>query len=150
MGLDCLLDTLDGMKIWLEDWEWQCCGEPFAVGSEVEWGLMPLSSEDRLFLIEPLGAETVDGLTHVETHHEDARDPVQPVRVRARVEAISAVYWARAPHSGDDERVLYPVSGTAVLESRETADGWEPEHDALRFEGYIVELRPLDALSEPE
>jgi hypothetical protein len=22
-------------RLWLESWEWQCCGEPFKVGSEV-------------------------------------------------------------------------------------------------------------------
>ena len=33
------------MTAWLEDWEWQCCGDPFSIGSEVEWELV--SSHER-------------------------------------------------------------------------------------------------------
>ena len=40
-------------------------------------------------------------------------------------------------------RVMYPDGGTGVLESRQDADGWEPENTAMDFGGYIVELAPL-------
>jgi hypothetical protein len=133
------------VKIWTDAWEWQCCGEPFTVGAEVEWGLTPVSADARSFLAEPLGTEIVDQLTHFETHHEGASDQTQAALTHGRVESIQAVYWQRAPRSGGDPRVVYPVAGTALLKMRETANGWEPDNDRdkLGFEGYIVELSPL-------
>ena len=132
------------MQVWLEDWEWQCCGEPFAVGAEVEWGLVPVSSESRSYLIDPLGAKVVAGITHCETHHE-GEDDEQPIPTRGRVKSIVAAYWQLAPRRNEDPRVHYPVAGTGILEPRETADGWEPEIEGgSRFEGYIVTLAPIE------
>ena len=121
------------------------CGEPFTVGGEVEWGLTPVSADARSFLAEPLGTEIVDQLTHFETHHEGASNQTQAALTRGRVESIQAVYWQRAPRSGGDPRIVYPVAGAALLKTRETANGWEPDddRDELGFEGYIVELSPL-------
>lgn len=132
------------MRVWVEDWEWQCCGQPFAVGADVEWGLLPVSSEAGEYLIEPLGGEVVASITHCETHHEGEDDP-QPVPTAGRVESILAAYWEIAPRPNTDSRVLHPVAGTGVLEPRDTADGWEPEVEGgPRFEGYIVTLAPID------
>jgi hypothetical protein len=30
------------VRVRLTEWEWQCCGEDFRVGSEVDWDVMPL------------------------------------------------------------------------------------------------------------
>jgi hypothetical protein len=129
------------VRVWIEDWEWQCCGEPFAVGDEIEWGLLP--DGDRSYLTRPLGAEVANAITHFETHHQ-AEDDEQPTATRGRVESIEAAYWHLAPRPGEDPRVLYPVEETGVLASRVTADGWEPERaDGRTFEGYIVTLTPL-------
>jgi hypothetical protein len=133
------------MKVWIENWEWQCCGEPFAVGSFVRWGLVPSTEESRTFLAGPLGEELSAAITHYETHHEQADDPLQPLPTRGRVESIQAVYWMRAPRSGENPRALWPVEGTAELRSRDQADGWEPEsEDGPSFEGYIVELAAME------
>ena len=40
--------------MWLNDWEWECCGDHFEVDSEVEWDVMPLQREEWAHL-EPLG-----------------------------------------------------------------------------------------------
>ena len=102
------------MRVWLEDWEWQCCGEPFGIGSEVEWGLTQLSPLDRSYLVEPLGDQAVERITHCETHHE-TDDDVQPVPTRGRVQSITAVYWRLAPRPSEDPRTHHPVAGSAVL-----------------------------------
>jgi len=131
------------VRIWLENWEWECCGEPFSLGSEVVWGLIPMGDELRSWLATPLGADAVTAITHYETHHADG-DDVEPTPTRGRVDSIDAVYWKLAPHRGGDPRVLYPIASTGALESREHADGWEPETDGgPSFGGYIVELAPL-------
>lgn len=31
--------------IWMDDWEMQCCGEPFEVGSRVTWTLVSANRE---------------------------------------------------------------------------------------------------------
>ncbi len=131
------------MRVWLENWEWQCCGEPFALGSEVLWDLVPADDEFRSWLGTPLGAAVVGSITHYETHHGNGKD-VNPTSTRGRVDSIDAVYWQLAPRPGGDPRVLYPVAGTGALESRERADGREPETDGgPSFGGYIVDFMPL-------
>src|SRR3954453_6045775 len=70
--------TVRRVRVWLEEWEWQCCGEPFAVGSEVEWGLLPMSGESRSYLKDPLGTDVVAEITHREAHHE-GEDDKQPL-----------------------------------------------------------------------
>jgi hypothetical protein len=51
-------------RVWLEGWEWERCGEPFAVGSEVEWDLVPMTVEGVSWLGEPLSMDTASGITH--------------------------------------------------------------------------------------
>lgn len=129
------------MRVWLENWEWQCCGDKFAVGDEVEWGLLP--ARDRSYLARPLGQALADSITHFETHHEGVHEE-QPMPTPGRIESILAAYWQLAPRPSEDPRVVYPVAGTAVLEARDSADGWEPEKgDGVRFEGYIVAVSPV-------
>lgn len=130
------------MRVWLADWEWQCCGEPFAVGDDVEWILVEADDAARASFGKTLGPEIGQSITHWETHHQDD-DEERLAATRACVESITAVYWRYAPRTGADERVLHPVAGTGVFEPRTGADGWEPESDAgPSFAGYIVDLSP--------
>ncbi len=43
-------------------------------------------------------------------------------------------------HGSGTGDALYPVSGSARVESKPSADGWERETDELRFLGYLVDL----------
>jgi hypothetical protein len=127
------------VKVILGGWEWQCCGEPFAVGSEVVWNIRAVSAEARAFLAKPLGDPVADAITHEETHHgPDALPPP----VRARVEAIWLVKWDIAPRPGDDSGMHYPVPGTGVIEALSAVDRSKTGDD--RFEGYLVDLQPLN------
>jgi hypothetical protein len=128
-----------GVKVILTGWEWRCCGEPFAIGSGVEWNIGLLSPEHRAYVAEPLGDTVADAITHAETHHGD--DPLPPT-VRARVEAIWRVTWDRAPRPGDESRTLYAVPGTGVVAPLSAVDRSVVEDD--RDEGYLVDLQPLD------
>lgn len=130
------------MRVWVANWEMQCCGAPFAAGEEVEWGL--LAGDDvREWLAEPLGAVVAASITHCEAHHQADDDP-QPSLRRGRVESIHAAYWRLAPRPGENPQFMHPVADTGVLEQRERVDGWEPERDGgPSFQGYIVELSPF-------
>lgn len=44
--------------MWADDWQMQCCGEPFRVGSEVAW---TLGEADRDWLEEMLGQVVTAG-----------------------------------------------------------------------------------------
>ena len=136
-----------GVKVWTDEWEWQCCGEEFAIGSVVEWNLVPLSPDDRAYFSKPLGDEIADDITHSETHHAYGLtdDDAQPITIRGRIGSIHAVYWESASLPGDEPYTVYPLKGTGVLEPRQTGGGGsEPEsEDGPEFEGYIVDFVPL-------
>jgi hypothetical protein len=129
------------MKVWLEAWEWECCGDPFAVGATVNWNLTPVDDAGKASFTELFAAEIGPAITHMEGHH--GATPLPPPQ-RVRVEAIHAVYWDRAPLPGEDSRTVYPVPGSARLQPREVGDPWsEPDADRERFEGYLVDVTKL-------
>jgi len=129
------------MRVWVEGWQLEDGAELFSVGSEVEWGLVPLQGNDKVWLSRPLGAEAVESITHFETHHRPAALQPQPVMTRGRVTSITAVHYELAQV---DEHVLGEVPDSAVFEAREHAGHWEAEDWNYFMGGYIVELEPLD------
>lgn len=69
------------LRAYLDDWEWDCCGDPFRVGDTVTLQVR----EPRAALRTLLGA-LGEGLDLAESHHEvDADDePTRPVTGRVR------------------------------------------------------------------
>jgi hypothetical protein len=122
--------------VWVDAWQIQCCGEPFAVGSTVTWELS--RTVDRDFLGSVFGEAGAARITDCEEHHGDALDADPLVGVVRSIERVSCSY---APED-DDSNVLSPVGGSAVLSAVQHADGWEPETDDVRFVGYVVTLDP--------
>jgi hypothetical protein len=57
--------------VWLDEWQWACCGEPFSVGTPVRWNLETVSPDHRVRakLTSLLSAEVADRVTHEEDHH---------------------------------------------------------------------------------
>lgn len=124
--------------IWVADWEMQCCGEPFAVGSRVTWRLSPC---ERDLLREFRGTEGDQPAWYYD-HHSEERSP-RPAAQEGTVRSIRAL-WCAYRQRG---RVLTPIRGSAELRPIERATGWEDDHDdsgtghdGLRFVGYLVEL----------
>ena len=119
-------------RIWVEAWQLQCCGEPFEVGQPVSWTVA--SVVDREYLTNVIGAEAAAAVSDYEDHHDVAEGDVRPLS--GTVRDIAAISCQFAPRG----RALYPVPGTAVVETRSRADGWEHEDESLKFMGYIVTL----------
>jgi hypothetical protein len=119
-------------RIWVEAWQLQCCGDPFEVGQPVSWTVT--SAVDREYLENVIGAEAAAAVTDHEDHHDVAGGDVRPLS--GTVTDIAAV----SCHFALQGRALYPVPGTAVVETRSRADGREHEDGSLRFLGYIVTL----------
>lgn len=111
-----------------------CCGDPLVAGKPVT--LSTTSEVDRVYLAVVLGEAGAASLTDSEDHHGAASGPTSPlVGTVERIEAVSCRYEP-------DGRVMYPVAGTARVDDRTEANGWEPEDEAVRFVGYVVTVRP--------
>lgn len=123
------------LTVWLDDWQMQCCGDPFRIGSQVSWTLTDAKKE---WLTDVLGAETAETVDAAEEHHGGAPEGAAPTV--ATVTAISAVHCRYAPRPGDPDGTRYAVPGTGTLTALSSADGWTPDRDALQFVGYLVEL----------
>ncbi|WP_375383736.1 DUF6578 domain-containing protein [uncultured Microbacterium sp.] len=99
-------------RVWLTGWEWSCCGDPFAVGDEIDFGIATRLLDPSLAdALGPTLAATVDA---VESHHEEV--PVE--RVRGRAVAVYAVTQAvierrilRRPGNGAPPDAVMPPDG---------------------------------------
>ncbi|MBE1564789.1 DUF6578 domain-containing protein [Nonomuraea africana] len=120
------------LVVWVDDWQMQCCGDPFGVGSRVSW---KLGEPDRDWLATVLGDVRVD---KAEDHHLVPADT--PV-TEAVVTAISAVHCAYAPKPGATSPTMYAVEGSAVLSPVESAERWTKNLGDRKFVGYLVHLR---------
>lgn len=106
-------------RVWLTNWEWSCCGEPFAVSDRVDFGIEHRGADE--WLIDTLGAEIAATVDAVESHHE--HEFVD--RVRGRVTAIQAVTQQfverqelRRPGHGAPADAVAPAPGEEWPETR--------------------------------
>lgn len=101
-------------RVWLEDWEWACCGDPFAVGDDVDFGIE--TRDPSLILAATLGPALVVTVDAIESHHEAEFTE----RVRGRVTAVHAV-----THEVVERRALRRPGHGAPLTASMPADGEE-------------------------
>ncbi len=139
----CLRFVLDGIVdavrrfVWVEAWQFQCCGDPFSIGSTVHWDLGPADGE---WIARLLGPDRAKQVRLVEEHHEGPdTSPVEGV-----VKAIAAVTCSRILADDPDypgEQVWVPMPGSATIRDVVESDPWEPESPPqTTFDGWIVEL----------
>ena len=55
-----------GLTVWVDNWQMQCCGEPFSVGQQVSW---TLGDVDQDWLMAMLGADAQVSVDAAEEHH---------------------------------------------------------------------------------
>ena len=114
--------------VWVDDWQHECCGEPFALGQEVRWLLAP-DDAGRQALLRPDDGVVV---THALDSHQAGDE--QPARtVIGRVALIRAI---QLEYEG--QRVRRSVPGSARLTVLAESDG--PEPGWAGFAGYLVDL----------
>lgn len=144
-------------RVWLSTWEWECCGDPFAVGDRIDFGIA--SREPDEWFTQTLGVDVARTIDAVESHHEDEfADRVSGV-VTA-VYAASQEYVERrelrrpghgappdavAPAAGEDWPVVSTVGNRFMAVSRpgRYVTVSEPVPDS-------VELRPLPGIRRAE
>ncbi len=109
-------------RVWLSRWEWACCGDPFDVGDEVDFGI---ATRDLSDLTASLGPELVVTIDAWESHHEEEFADRAKGRVAAAYEVTHEVVERkiRLPRDGSHGRRLArkavmaePVSGTTRLD----------------------------------
>jgi hypothetical protein len=123
------------IRVWVDNWQMQCCGDPFAVGDEVSWKLQDRDSE---WLEAIIGADLAHGIDKAEEHHEgEGEETTVTVGI---VGSIHAVHCRYAPLPGAPENHLFPVPGSGTVTMIRAADGWTADHDDLKFAGYVVQL----------
>ena len=75
-------------RVWLDTWEWACCGDPFGLGDEVD--LLVQTRTPSPAFVESVGPELAATIDAIESHHQET--PTIPEdRVRGRVRSIHAV-----------------------------------------------------------
>jgi hypothetical protein len=130
----------ESLLVWVEAWQMQCCGDPIEVGSSVEWTLYEAPGGD--WLASLLGESLASQVTHGEEHHGGLPEGTQATAGSvARIRAASSRF--QPDPATPTENIYVPLPGTAVVVDVPAADGWFPETDGLRFNGYLVHLRPM-------
>jgi hypothetical protein len=123
------------IKVWVDDWQMQCCGEPFAIGDEVSW---TLRDPDTVWLELVLGNDWAGSIDLAEEHHGGVGGDV--THTMGIVTAIHTVHCRYAPIPRGAATDLYPVPGSGVVDAVRSADGWIPDRGDLKFVGYLVQL----------
>lgn len=98
------------LDVWVDQWQYDCCGDPFAVGDTVSWTLRP---SDVDWLSAVLGYHRPDPLPVSEERHGSLPDHTP--ETTGVVRALAAVYCRFALRPGsdaDDPHALQPVRGT--------------------------------------
>lgn len=115
--------------VWVQAWQQECCGEPFAVRDRVAWTFREhLETSWFTDLVEP---EVAARVTHVEEHHggvpEDA--PVVEGVVRT-IGAVHSRFVREGQWAPGDVRTVPRVQGP----------GRDTDLPGLHLTGYVVEL----------
>ncbi len=89
VGVDPLIVPAPGItRVWLDTWEWACCGEPFGVGDEVD--LLIATRAPSAAFVAGVGPELAATVDAIESHHQETPSTPED-RVRGRVHAIHGV-----------------------------------------------------------
>ena len=126
------------LTVWVDDWQIQCCGTPFAIGDQVTWTLSPTPDLDWLSGI--FGPERARGITHAEDHHGQ----IDVVATRGRVVDIAAAFCRYTEHPWGRGTELRHVPGSGELRPLTEADGWDSAPEGALSLGYVVGLEAYD------
>ncbi|MFH8340842.1 DUF6578 domain-containing protein [Streptomyces sp. AM6-12] len=130
-------------RVFCADWQLGCRGEPFAVGDEVTWALVPYGAQDRR-----------SGVGHgAEARVENHGGPDE--RSAGRVRAIELVQRDHTPHPAAPEPGLVPrpagcrldpVAGSVTMESADTCPRWFEETTPGAADGPVRIRRTVGVL----
>ena len=130
-----------GVRVFYEQWQMACCGDPFSVGDDVKW----TGAAAGAFHQEWLGGLAA-GVDWLEEHHRQPDDP--PERpIEGTVKRIQAV-WEQLAQDPPGSAFLKSVPGTqvavdlATVQRRASTESRPESGSGLSFRGYLVTLEP--------
>jgi len=137
--------------VYLEEWQWACCGDEFAIGSEVRWHLDEVSDDD--WVAQLLPSSFTGRVTHVENHHGPESAEENTAGIVLSISAALCRYGPTEERAGPHQTVVQgPVPGSGVLEPLHTSridPPDEPGPGELTHVGYLVELEVVPLRSAP-
>ena len=117
--------------MFVQDWQYECCGDDFAVGDEVAW---TTRQPDTDWLARRLGENEAANVTHTEEHHGSSHG-----NVAGKVTAIVAAFYGEKAVPAKRLRELVPVPGTGKLKPLTDTRDFRGE-EGLSFAGFLVDL----------
>ena len=118
---------MDNVVVYIEAWQMQCCGEPFAKGDVVSWEAFVAT--DSL----EIDGETVN-IDFYEEHHTTHRHIM--FQITGQVERVLAEY---SPRVEGQQNIEYSKSKKCYIDCCEEVDGWNFPQDVSDW-GYVVWL----------
>lgn len=123
--------------VFMEDWQHQCCGDPFAEGQAVTWTVR--TDVDRARLSQVLGDDLAASVAAIVERHDES-----VASLAGTVERIRVVFCRYEETSDDPDGVTHrPVVGTTVLRDVQQIEGRRGEwlDEELEWVGYVVDVR---------
>lgn len=121
--------------VWVDEWQFACCGEPFSVYSRLWWNLI---EPDVEWLSTFLGPDEASRVTYAEDHHGP-----DGIYNNVFVRGIRAVHCGYVFVPGHPPRTQ-AVEGTTQFRGVDRVDRveWsdEPEIDGVDLDGYLVDI----------
>jgi hypothetical protein len=122
-------------RVWMDGWQMECCGDPFAIGSIVRWTVF--TPPDFEWLSAVLGDEGAHRIDGAEEHHGGEQGEM--CSIEGAVRSIEAVFCRYGPR-GESDGAWYPVDRSGVLVPLSSASRTEHGVEGLEFVGYVVTL----------
>ena len=125
--------------VWVTEWEQQCCGDDFGVGSSVTWTVVEHEGANE-WVVQLLGPTWGDRVKYSEGHHADEEATISGV-----VLAIHEVRCRRELQPYGSGQAWVPIQSSGWLTEVPAADPWVSKPDdevreSVFFEGWVVEL----------
>ncbi|MEZ5412001.1 MAG: DUF6578 domain-containing protein [Acidimicrobiales bacterium] len=120
------------VRVWVDNWQMQCCGTPLRVGVEASFEVLAL---DRSFLSPILGEAVVSAIGWAEERHGHDEPLHHLSGWVTGIEGAFCRYELR-----EDGRMYEAVAGSGRTERLELTDGYEDAREGDWFMGYIVEI----------
>jgi hypothetical protein len=93
------------IEVELHEWEQQCCGDPFRIGSTVTWKLVARDPDED-------SGRPMPG--YWEEHHDQTPEHVPHLPVTGTVRTIRALHYAFDEGANPGEMIIRPSSEVAV------------------------------------
>jgi hypothetical protein len=125
------------LTVYMEDWQLDCCGEPFAVGSQISWTLIQNRCSWIQDIISPDAGIVV--AAREEHHGRLAADTPATRGTVNRIFAVCCQYAPPAVEAGPQQPV--PGSGVLIPVTQAQRFGGHHYHHLGKSIGYVAQVR---------